>query len=68
MEQFGQQLLGTRFYVGTVQYEIIGLKDVKVYLPWPRAYEVRVEFDVETKIVADEAGLPRIIILPLDGR
>jgi hypothetical protein len=68
MEQFSQQLLGTRFYVGTTQYEIIGLKDVNVYLPWPRAYEVRVEFDVETKIVADEAGLPKIIILPLDGR
>lgn len=49
MEQFGHQLLGTRFYVGSKQYEIVGLKDVKAYLPWPRAYEVRLEFDVETK-------------------
>ncbi len=54
MEQFGNQLLGTRFYVGSKQYEIIGLKDVKAYLPWPRAYEVRLEFDVETKeIIGD---------------
>lgn len=67
IDQFSHQLLGTRFFVGTKQYEIIGLKDVKAYLPWPRAYEVRLEFEMETReVVSDD--LPRIIILPLgDG-
>lgn len=65
IEQFSQQLLGTRFYVGAKQYEITGLKDVQAYLPWPRAYEVRLEFGVETREVGD---LPKIVILPLgDG-
>lgn len=65
IDQFSQQLLGTRFYVGAKQFEIVGLKDVVAYLPWPRAYEVRLEFDVETREVTDE---PRILILPLgDG-
>lgn len=65
IDQFSHQLLGTRFYVGGKQFEITGLKDVVAYLPWPRAYEVRLEFDVETREVTDE---PRILILPLgDG-
>jgi hypothetical protein len=66
IEQFGQQLLGTRFYVGGTQYEITGLKDVVAFLPWPRAYEVRLEFDVETREVVGE-GPVRILILPLGG-
>jgi hypothetical protein len=67
IEQFGAQLLGTRFYVGAKQYEIVGLKDVVAFLPWPRAYEVRLEFDVETREVLDDALAPRILILPLGG-
>ena len=56
LEQFSRQLLGTRFFVGSRQFEIVGLKDVNVYLPWPRAYEVRLEFDVETReILPDPA-------------
>jgi len=68
--QFSNQLLGNKFFVGGEQYEITGLKDVKVYLPWPRAYEVRLEFDVETKPVSEvETALPRIPIVPLgDGK
>jgi hypothetical protein len=65
IEQFGAQLRGTRFYVGAKQYEIVGLKDVVAFLPWPRAYEVRLEFDVETREVLDDTVLPRILILPL---
>ena len=65
IEQFGAQLRGTRFYVGARQYEIVGLKDVVAFLPWPRAYEVRLEFDVETREVLDDTVLPRILILPL---
>ncbi|HXH61732.1 MAG TPA: DUF4127 family protein, partial [Fimbriimonadaceae bacterium] len=68
LDLFSKQLLGTRFYEGTQQYEITGLKDVNVYLPWPRAYEVRLEFDIETKPVVQATDLPKILILPLgDG-
>jgi len=28
------------------------LDDVKVWLPWPRAYEVRIEFRMESGVVA----------------
>ena len=67
LAQFSQQLLGNRFFVGGEQFEIVGLKDVNVYLPWPRAYEVWLEFDIETKRVVDT--LPKIPIVPLgDGK
>lgn len=46
---FERQLQGQRFYVGAEAYEVTGLKDVKVWLPWPRAYEVRLEFHLETR-------------------
>lgn len=65
LEQFSRQLLGTRFYEGAQQVEIVGLKDVKVYLPWPRAYEVRLDFEIETRPVGPE--LPKITVLPLGG-
>jgi hypothetical protein len=40
------------FYVGGTEYEIEQLDDVKVWLPWPRAYEVRIEFRMESGVVA----------------
>lgn len=43
---------GKRFFVGTDEYEYAGLEDVKIELPWPRAYEVRLEFRLVTKPVA----------------
>jgi hypothetical protein len=41
---FRDQFLGRRFFAGTGQYVFSELKGVKVSLPWPRAYEVRLEF------------------------
>lgn len=41
-----------RFYVGTKEYQITDLTDLKIGLPWPRAYEIRVDF----KLKAEEVG------------
>ena len=64
IEQFTQQLLGDRFFVDGKQFEIVGLKNVNVYLPWPRAYEVRLEFEVEVRPVV---ALPKIPVVPVSG-
>ena len=41
---FEDEFSGKRFYAGTRQYEVSDLSDIKIFLPWPRAYEVRLEF------------------------
>jgi hypothetical protein len=48
---FKDQFLGKRFLAGDRAYVFSGLDAVRVFLPWPRAYEVRLEF----KLVAHEA-------------
>lgn len=48
-EYFTEQFQGRKFYAGTHQYEVEGLQNVKIFLPWPRAYEVRLEFSMTTK-------------------
>lgn len=35
---------GQRFFAGSQQYELVELTARRVFLPWPRAYEVRLEF------------------------
>lgn len=49
---FREQFLGQRFFAGTEQYEITSLNDVRIELPWPRAYEVRLEFRIGTAAVS----------------
>ena len=49
-ETFDEHFLATKFLVGNKQYSVTGLDAVKIFLPWPRAYEVRLEF----KIVVQE--------------
>ncbi len=44
---FDDDFLGKRFYAGTKQYQVSNLSDVKIFLPWPRAYEVRLEFKLQ---------------------
>lgn len=51
-EYFTEQFQGKRFYAGTHEYEVEGLQNVKIFLPWPRAYEVRLEFSLTTKEMA----------------
>lgn len=50
-QYFNDQFLGRRFFAGTKQYAVSGLSDVKIFLPWPRAYEVRLEFRLLTQEV-----------------
>jgi len=42
--RFKNQMLGTRFFAGNQQYEVVALEDVEISLPWPRAYEVQLDF------------------------
>jgi hypothetical protein len=46
---FNDEFLGRKFYAGTKQYEVTELSDVKIFLPWPRAYEVRLEFKLHAE-------------------
>lgn len=48
---FQEQFFGKRFFAGTKQYVFTGLESVKIFLPWPRAYEVRLEFKMQTQEV-----------------
>ncbi len=50
-ETFKAQFLGKKFFAGSKQYEITGLQDVRIFLPWPRAYEVRLEFKMQAREV-----------------
>lgn len=53
---FRDQFLGKRFFAGTKQYVFTNLESVKIFLPWPRAYEVRLEFRMQTQEVEPEKG------------
>lgn len=44
---FNDQFMGRRLDAGAQDLVISGLRDVRVWLPWPRAYEVRLEFKLE---------------------
>ena len=63
-QMFAQQILGSTFYVGSDLYEITALKNVEVKLPWPRAYEVKLDFQLQARKEGDVLG-DRIPILPL---
>lgn len=54
---FREQFLDRRFFAGTNEYEVSGITGIKIFLPWPRAYEVRLEFRLEAKPV-DAEGNP----------
>jgi hypothetical protein len=50
LEQFyNEEFQGQRFFAGTKEYEFDGLRDVHIFLPWPRAYEVQLEFSLSTR-------------------
>ncbi len=52
-DTFEQQFRGRRFFAGTGQYQFSGLESVRVLLPWPRAYEVRLEFRMKAEPATD---------------
>jgi len=43
-QTFNSQLKGLKFSSEVQSYQFTGLDNIRVFLPWPRAYEVRVEF------------------------
>jgi hypothetical protein len=51
---FQEQFLGGRFQAGDHEYAFTGLDGVKIWLPWPRPYEVRLEFRLECSPVTAE--------------
>lgn len=68
--RFKEQLLGTRFFAGTNQYEVINLDNVAITLPWPRAYEVKLTFKIEVesvKAASPKVDFSKFPILPLGG-
>jgi hypothetical protein len=50
---FASEFGGKRFFAGTQAYQVVGLSDVRIYLPWPRAYEVRLEFRLRASPVSN---------------
>lgn len=46
-DYFRTQFLGKRFYASSKEFEITGLEDVRIFLPWPRAFEVQIEFEMK---------------------
>lgn len=52
-DYFEKQFKGKRFFAGSRQYEITNLTNTSVSLPWPRAYEVRLAFQLVVKPVAE---------------
>jgi hypothetical protein len=50
---FEGQFEGRRFYAGNESFVLSGLKDVKIWLPWPRCYEVRLEFRLDARRAND---------------
>ena len=54
---FQEQFLGRHFLAGQREFEFSGIDDVRIWLPWPRAYEVRLQFKLEARPVeAAEVG------------
>ncbi len=56
MNYFRDGFMGNRFDRGGEPYEIVGLGEVKIFLPWPRAYEMRLDFQLKTQAVAVSAS------------
>ncbi|MFZ4508125.1 MAG: DUF4127 family protein [Fimbriimonas sp.] len=50
-DTFRTQFLGQRFFAGTDQFVFVDLSDIKIFLPWPRVYEVRLEFRLQAKLL-----------------
>lgn len=51
-DTFRTQFQGRTFFAGPRQYRFSEMRDVKVELPWPRAYEVRIGFTLLASEVA----------------
>jgi hypothetical protein len=48
---FNEHFKGVEFWAGGEKYRIKGLRDVRVSLPWPRAFEVRIDYVFEYELL-----------------
>jgi hypothetical protein len=48
---FKDQFLDQTFFADTKEYKMTAMSNVKVLLPWPRAYEARIEFKLNAEPV-----------------
>ena len=48
---FDRQMRGQEFYAGTQKYRFDSLNRLEISLPWPRAYEVRIDFEIKASPV-----------------
>jgi len=55
-EFWAQDFEGKKFFAGSKEYQLTELTDQRVFLPWPRAYEVRLEFHMKAQPVASAGG------------
>jgi hypothetical protein len=55
---FLSQVKGLKFSTGAETYEFTDLQNVRIFLPWPRAYEVRVEFGLGVAPIAAPSPTP----------
>lgn len=53
---FDQQLKGWKIQIKDQTYQITDLNNVRIFLPWPRAYEIRLEFGLDVSPVTANAG------------
>jgi hypothetical protein len=58
-EFWTQDFEGKKFFAGQKQYQLTALTDQRVFLPWPRAYEVRLEFKMRAEPVENSGPPPR---------
>ena len=50
-QTFLEQMVANPFHVKDKTYNVIALQNVVVELPWPRAYEVHIDFDLQVREV-----------------
>lgn len=48
---FNEHFKGVEFLAGGDKYRITGLRDVRISLPWPRAFEVRIDYAFEYELL-----------------
>jgi len=55
---FQTQLKGAKFSANGQEYQFTDIDNVRIFLPWPRAYEVRIEFGLDAAPVMPASPAP----------
>lgn len=56
-DAYVEHLAGKRLTVGTREIEVVGLDDIHIDLPWPRAFEVLMDFRLSTRPIAEPSRI-----------